>query len=58
MVLVEGTSKRGDGMVTGRTSGNKVVNFIGGPELVSSIVPVRIVRGFANSLQGEPLNIH
>lgn len=58
MVLVEGPSKKGSGMMTGRTSGNRVVNFEGSGELASGIVPVRIVHGFANSLRGELQNVH
>jgi tRNA-2-methylthio-N6-dimethylallyladenosine synthase len=53
-VLVEGTSKRGD-QLFGRTSGNRIVNFVADPALTGSIVPVRIVRAFRNSLLGEPV---
>ena len=51
-VLIEGTSKRG-GQLTGRTSGNRVVNFPGDRSLVGSIMDVRITRTYANSLLGE-----
>jgi tRNA-2-methylthio-N6-dimethylallyladenosine synthase len=53
-VLVEGTSKRGD-QLFGRTGGNRIVNFVADPALTGSIVPVRIVRAFRNSLLGELL---
>jgi tRNA-2-methylthio-N6-dimethylallyladenosine synthase len=52
-VLVEGTSRRRDWEVTGRTSGNSVVNFPGGAELIGSVVPVRISGHGPNSLRGE-----
>ncbi len=51
-VLVEGFSKRGD-QLSGRTSGNRVVNFSGDPSLTGSIVEVTITRAFQNSLFGE-----
>jgi tRNA-2-methylthio-N6-dimethylallyladenosine synthase len=51
-VLVEGTSKQG-GQLTGRTSGNRVVNFAGDPSLVGSLVDVKISRAYPNSLLGE-----
>lgn len=53
-VLVEGTSRRGD-QLFGRTSGNRVVNFAADPSLTGSIVRVRIVQAFQNSLLGEML---
>ncbi len=51
-VLVEGNSKRG-GQLTGRTSGNRVVNFPGDCTLVGRVVGVRIARAYPNSLLGE-----
>ncbi len=51
-VLVEGFSKRGD-QLSGRTSGNRVVNFSGDPSLTGSIVKVSITKAFQNSLFGE-----
>lgn len=52
-VLVEGPSKKGEGDLTGRTGGNRVVNFEGRPRLIGQEVPVRITRAFSNSLRGE-----
>ena len=52
MVLVEGRSKRGD-QLSGRMDSNKVVNFNGDPDLIGSVVTVRIKRAFLNSLRGE-----
>ena len=51
-VLVEGLSKRG-GQLTGRTSTNKVVNFVGDYDYIGNIVHVLIKRAHANSLWGE-----
>jgi tRNA-2-methylthio-N6-dimethylallyladenosine synthase len=51
-VLVEGRSKRGD-QLTGRTSGNRIVNFAGEPSLIGRIVPVTIRKANLNSLLGE-----
>ncbi len=51
-VLIEGESKRGD-QLSGRTSGNRVVNFTGDKVLIGRIVDVLITRAFQNSLLGE-----
>ena len=51
-VLVEGASKKG-GMLTGRTRGNKSVNFPGPVHLRGSLVNVRIIAAGPNSLSGE-----
>jgi tRNA-2-methylthio-N6-dimethylallyladenosine synthase len=51
-ILVEGFSRRGD-QLSGRTSGNRIVNFAGDPSLIGSIVEVTITRAFQNSLLGE-----
>jgi tRNA-2-methylthio-N6-dimethylallyladenosine synthase len=53
-VLVEGASKKG-GQLTGRTSSNKVVNFIGDPCCIGNIVEVMIKRAHMNSLWGEEI---
>ncbi|MEX2271307.1 MAG: tRNA (N6-isopentenyl adenosine(37)-C2)-methylthiotransferase MiaB [Vicinamibacterales bacterium] len=52
-VLVDSTSRRRDWEVSGRTSGNTIVNFAGGRELIGSLVPVRITEAAPNSLRGE-----
>jgi tRNA-2-methylthio-N6-dimethylallyladenosine synthase len=52
-VLVDGTSKWDADVVCGRTSSFKMVNFPGPIDLVGTTVPVRITRGFVNSLRGE-----
>jgi tRNA-2-methylthio-N6-dimethylallyladenosine synthase len=51
-LLVEGESKRG-GMLTGRTSGNRVVNFHGEGITPGTMVEVKITRAYPNSLLGE-----
>lgn len=51
-VLVEATSRRREWEVSGRTSGNTVVNFPGSAALVGSLVRVRITRGGPNSVAG------
>jgi tRNA-2-methylthio-N6-dimethylallyladenosine synthase len=51
-VLVEGLGKH-SGQVSGRADSGKTVNFIGTPGLVGSIVDVRIVAAYQNSLVGE-----
>lgn len=52
-VLVEGRSKRAGEQLTGRTTGNKVVNFKAKANLKGQLTTVRIVEGFQNSLLGE-----
>lgn len=52
-VLVEGPSKTDPSRLAGRTSGNRVVNFDGPPTLIGEVVPLRIVRVKANSLEGS-----
>jgi tRNA-2-methylthio-N6-dimethylallyladenosine synthase len=51
-VLVEGLGKR-PGQVSGRADSGKTVNIIGSSDLVGSIVDVRIVAAYQNSLVGE-----
>jgi len=52
MILVEGLGRKHNRFLTGRTSGNKVVNFAGPDEFVGQIVPVRITGSSANALKG------
>lgn len=51
-VLAEGPSKRGD-QLFGRTDGNRGVNFAAAPALIGSLVAVRIIRAYQNTLLGE-----
>jgi tRNA-2-methylthio-N6-dimethylallyladenosine synthase len=52
-VLVEGTSRHDPALVCGRTSGNLMVNFVGGPELIGRTMDVLVTRGFTHSARGE-----
>jgi len=52
-ILVEGPGKRGDDQLTGRTLGNKVVNFPARTNLKGQLVRVKIVKALQNSLLGE-----
>ena len=51
-VLVDGASRRRAWELTGRTSGNTVVNFPGPQEWLGTIRPVRITAAAPNSLRG------
>ncbi len=51
-VLVEGPDRKGL-RYTGRTRANRTVHFAGTPELIGSLVPVRISRATASALYGE-----
>ncbi len=50
-VLVEGASKQ-DGQVSGRSSGNRVVNLAGSTDMVGSMQRVKIIKDYQNSLLG------
>ena len=52
-ILVEGPGKKGKSQLTGRTSGNKVVNFFAKKNFKGELVRVKIIKGFQNSLLGE-----
>jgi tRNA-2-methylthio-N6-dimethylallyladenosine synthase len=52
-ILVEGPARRGDSELSGRSLGNKVVNFPSRTHLKGRLVRVRIVQGLQNSLRGE-----
>ena len=52
-ILVEGPGKKGNSQLTGRTSGNKVVNFFAKKNFKGQLVRVKIIKGFQNSLLGE-----
>jgi len=55
-VLVDATSRRREWELTGRTSGNTVVNFPGPPEWLGALVDVTIRRAGPNSVWGEPVS--
>jgi tRNA-2-methylthio-N6-dimethylallyladenosine synthase len=52
-VLVDSRSRRRDWELSGRTSGNTVVNLSGDAEWIGRIVPVRITAANPYSLRGE-----
>ena len=52
-VLVDATSRRRAWELTGRTSGNTVVNFPGPPAWLGQLVNVRIERAGPNSVWGQ-----
>jgi tRNA-2-methylthio-N6-dimethylallyladenosine synthase len=52
-VLADSVSRRRETELSGRTTGNTVVNFPGPSDLVGSLVPVIIRRAGPNSLWGE-----
>jgi len=52
-VLVDGVSRRRGSELSGRTSGNTVVNFPGPPDWIGRLVDVHITAAAPNSLRGE-----
>jgi tRNA-2-methylthio-N6-dimethylallyladenosine synthase len=52
-VLVDARSRRRDWELSGRTSGNTIVNFEGRPEWIGRLAAVRITGANPNSLRGE-----
>jgi tRNA-2-methylthio-N6-dimethylallyladenosine synthase len=53
-VLVDARSRRREWELSGRTSGNTVVNFSGDPSWIGRVVRVRITAANPNSLRAEP----
>jgi tRNA-2-methylthio-N6-dimethylallyladenosine synthase len=56
-VLVESRSRRRAWELSGRTSGNTVVNFGGDPEWIGRIVRVRVTDANPNSLRAEAMQV-
>jgi len=54
-VLVEGASRHDEGVICGRTSTFKMINFPGSPNLQGRTVTVRVTRAWTNTLRGEAL---
>ena len=52
-ILVEGTSKKDDQQLAGRTENNRVVNFDGHPRLVGHFVDVVVTEALSHSLRGR-----
>ncbi len=57
-VLVDSRSRRRDWELSGRTSGNTVVNFAGRPDWIGRVLAVRIAAANPNSLRGEVAGEH
>ncbi len=55
-VLVEGTSKNNENMLTGRTYSNKVVVFEGSKDLIGKMVDLKIVSEHMWYLKGETID--
>jgi tRNA-2-methylthio-N6-dimethylallyladenosine synthase len=52
-VLVTGHAVKTKEQLSGRTENNRVVNFIGNPELIGQMVRIKINEALTNSLRGE-----
>ena len=52
-VLVEGTSRKNEAELAGRTDNNRMVNFAGNPSLIRGFASVRISAALSHSLRGE-----
>lgn len=51
-VLVTGASVKHANQMSGRTENNRVVNFVGGSELIGQLVTIKIQEALPNSLRG------
>ena len=51
--LVTGPSTRNPRELAARTDNNRVVNFVGGPDLIGTYVDVTVKAALAHSLRGE-----
>lgn len=56
-ILVSGQAVKHQEQMSGRTENNRVVNFIGSPELAGKLVMVKINEALRNSLRGEVVSI-
>jgi tRNA-2-methylthio-N6-dimethylallyladenosine synthase len=52
-VLEEGPAKHGGEQRSGRTPGNKILNYVSTTDLAGASVRVKVLKGFQNSLFGE-----
>lgn len=52
-ILVEGPSKKDIMELTGRTENNRIVNFVGSPDMIGKFADVKITDVYTNSLRGE-----
>tara|TARA_B100001250_G_scaffold406370_1_gene425286 strand:- start:2124 stop:3440 length:1317 start_codon:yes stop_codon:yes gene_type:complete len=51
-ILVEGTSKKSNDMLFGRTENNRIVNFEGSKNLIGKFIDIKITEALPNSLRG------
>ena len=51
-ILVEGSSKKNNDTLFGRTENNRVVNFEGSRSLIGNFVNIKITEALSNSLRG------
>jgi len=51
-ILVEGTSKKCDDILFGRTENNRIVNFKGSKNLIGKFIDIKITEALPNSLRG------
>ncbi|MDR3491107.1 MAG: tRNA (N6-isopentenyl adenosine(37)-C2)-methylthiotransferase MiaB [Gammaproteobacteria bacterium] len=52
-IIVTGPSRKNPEKLSGRTENNRVVNFIGSPDLIGELIHVKITDALPNSLKGE-----
>lgn len=52
-VLITGHSVKSLEQLSGRTENNRIVNFVGNPDLIGQMVKVKIHEALPNSLRGE-----
>ncbi|WP_417658612.1 tRNA (N6-isopentenyl adenosine(37)-C2)-methylthiotransferase MiaB [Pseudidiomarina sp.] len=56
-ILVTGPSKKDPMELSGRTENNRVVNFVGTPDMIGKFVDVKVTDVFVNSLRGDVLRV-
>lgn len=56
-ILVTGPSKKDPMELSGRTENNRVVNFVGNPDMIGKFVDVKVTDVFVNSLRGDVLRV-
>ena len=56
-VLVEGISRRDGNELAARSANNRVVNVVGHPRLLNSIIEVVITEAYSHSVRGEILTV-
>lgn len=52
-ILVSGVSRKNPDKLSGRTENNRVVNFVGNPNLTGKLIPIKITDAMPYSLRGE-----